>query len=146
MYLSSFKKICVFVGSLVTLLAASLFLKGLMPSMAEFLVPPETISSPHYFDAIFWVYLHMIIIGILIILIGFAVTDLKMQKLISLFLFIANLIYTYLDFAHSDSAVGNGLYKGSASLFPAFTALFITVLFLQLTITLHRKQLSTTAP
>lgn len=38
--------------------------------MAEFEVPAAQLTSPHYQDAIFWVYLHMLVIGAIVGLMG----------------------------------------------------------------------------
>ncbi len=120
------------IGILFIFLSLSLFAKGLMLSMAEFNVPTEVLNSPHYYDAILWVYVHMIVLGILIFLLGYAVTDPKKQQLITLLLFLITSVYTYLDFRSSDSALGNGLYQGESSVVPAFISLLVNMVLLQL--------------
>lgn len=139
-FLPKFKSTLLIVGISFMLLSASLFSKGLIKSMSEFEVPSEILNSPHYFDAIFWVYVHMFVLGILVLLIGLSVKDYKSQKWISLILFIVNAFYTILDFKSSDSFVGNSLYKGEKSLAPAFIGSFVTLLFLQLTIQLFSSK------
>ena len=119
-------------GILFIFLSLSLFAKGLMLSMAEFKVPTELLNSPHYYDAILWVYVHMTVLGILIFLLGYAVTDPKKQQLITLLLFLITSVYTYLDFRSSDSALGNGLYQGESSVVPAFISLLVNMVLLQL--------------
>lgn len=113
-------------------MSLGLFAKGLITSMAEFKVPTEILNSPHYFDAIMWVYIHMIVIGVMIALIGFSVDDKKKQKWINLLLFIITAMYVYLDFRTSDSALGNALYKGESSVAPAIIGTIVNLLFLQL--------------
>ena len=115
-------------------------MRGLMTSMAEFKVPAEILASPHYFDAMLWVYVHMIVIGLIIGCVGYYAdaTNLLLQKRLSVLLFVVHLFYTYLDFRSSDSALGNGLYQGTASVFPAIMGLVMTLLFLQLAVVLHR--------
>jgi hypothetical protein len=93
-FLPRFKITLLIVGISFMLLSASLFSKGLIKSMSEFEVPKEILNSPHYFDAIFWVYVHMFVLGILVLLIGLSVKDYKSQKWISLILFIVNAFYT----------------------------------------------------
>jgi hypothetical protein len=110
-----------------------------MPSMADFRVPEVQLISPHYYDAILWVYVHMMVIGCLIIFLGFSVEDRQKQRIISFILFLITEVYVYLDFRSSDSLLGNGLYKGEASLIPGFIGLLVNLLFLQLSIRLFRK-------
>jgi hypothetical protein len=130
--LPNFKTTYRIVGGSFAFLSASLFAKGLIESMKQFNVPKETLNSPHYFDAIFWVYVHMFVIGVLIFLMGNAIQEKKQQIRMSLFLFIATCFYTYLDFRSSDSFLGNGLYQGDASVIPAIIGLIVNLLFFQL--------------
>ena len=130
------------VGITFVILSLSLFLKGLTPSMAEFKVPEPVLSSPHYFDALLWVYVHMIVIGLLILLIGISVTDPKKQQWITMKLILIIGVYTYLDFRSSDSALGNGLYKGEASVAPALFSLGVEVLLILLVVRLNTKKSS----
>ncbi len=135
----AFKTTTIVVGLVMSLLALSLFAKGLLPAMAEYGVPPELINSPHYIDAITWVYIHMVTIGLLLITFGYAVTEPQKQKLVSILVSIVLAFYTYLDFIHSDSAVGNALYKGNQSVIPAIISLVMTLAFIRLTIKLFRN-------
>lgn len=141
-FLPGFKATCLTVGIVDVFLAGSLFVRGLMQSLAEFKVPAEILASPHYFDAMLWVYVHMIVIGLIIGCVGYYAdtTNLLLQKRLSMLLFFVHLFYTYLDFRSSDSALGNGLYQGAASVFPALVSLMLTLLFLQLVVMLHRGQ------
>ncbi len=132
----SFKATCLFVGGLDIFLAGGLFVQGLMKSMSNYNVPTSILASPHYYDAIFWVYTHMIVIGLIIGCVGLYAENFKLKKRLSILLFFAHLFYTYLDFRSSDSYFGNGLYQGTASVFPAIVSLLITLLFLNLSITL----------
>ncbi|MFY8108412.1 MAG: hypothetical protein ACOVO9_05440 [Bacteroidia bacterium] len=111
-----------------------------MKSMSEFEVPEQVLNSPHYFDAIFWVYVHMIVIGLLIILLGISVTDLNKQKWISSILFLATSFYTYLDFKTADWSYGNALYKGESSLAPAIIGLLVNLVFMILTVVLFKRK------
>ncbi|MEM6273440.1 MAG: hypothetical protein AAF998_28805, partial [Bacteroidota bacterium] len=72
--------------------------------------------------------------GLITILMGLLAQGAKLKVWMSRLLLIANAYYMVLDFRSSDSALGNGLYEGEASLLPAFTALGITLLFLQLVV------------
>lgn len=131
-YFADFKLIYITVGITFVLLPVGLFVQGLIPAMAKFQVPQPILESPHYFDAMLWVYVHMMVIGVLIGLIGYSVTDFNKQKWITLLLFCITTIYTYLDFRSSDSILGNGLYKGDASIVPALISVCVNCMFLQL--------------
>jgi hypothetical protein len=134
--LPNFKKTFLIVGYTFTLLPISLFIRGLMNSMAEFKVPELILNSSHYFDAILWVYVHMTVIGLLILTIGYSVNDVNKQKWISTLLFLVTAFYVYLDFRSADWVFGNALYKGESSLVPAIIGLIVNLLFLQLVIRL----------
>lgn len=108
--------------------------------MAEYGVPPELINAPHYIDAITWVYIHMAVIGALIAILGYSVSEVNKQKWISLFITLMLMLYTYLDFIHSDSSFGNALYKGSQSVVPAYISLVMAITYFLLTINLFRKK------
>ena len=132
----NFKRTCLIVGYTFMILPLSLFAKGLMVSMAEFKVPEIILESAHYYDAILWVYVHMMVIGLLILIIGYSVNDLNKQKWIALVLFMVTAFYVYLDFRSADWAYGNALYKGQSSIIPAIIGLMVNLLFFQLTIRL----------
>ena len=134
--LPNFKRTFSIVGFTFTLLPFSLFTKGLMKSMAEFKVPELILNSAHYFDAILWVYVHMTVIGLLILVIGYSVNDINKQKWIATLLFLVTAFYTYLDFRSADWAFGNALYKGDSSIAPAIIGLLVNLLFFQLVIRL----------
>ena len=131
-----FKRTCLIVGYTFMILPLSLFSKGLMVSMAEFKVPENILVSAHYYDALLWVYVHMMVIGLLILIIGYSVNDLNKQKWIALVLFMVTAFYVYLDFRSADWAFGNALYKGESSIIPAIIGLMVNLLFFQLTIRL----------
>ena len=134
--LPNFKRTFLIVGYTFILLSISLFTKGLMVSMAQFEVPDFILKSAHYYDAILWVYVHMMVIGLLILIIGYSVDDLNKQKWIAGLLFIVTGFYFYLDFRSADWAFGNALYKGESSIIPAIIGLLVNLLFFQLAIRL----------
>jgi hypothetical protein len=137
-YLPGFKVTCLLVGALYVLIAGSLFIKGLMKSMAQYQVPSHLLASPHYYDAVLWVYMHTLIIGLIIGALGWYSKNVIFQKRMSRVLFAAHLVYTYLDFRSSDTILGNGLYQGLASVLPAIISLLATLLFLNLSLGGHR--------
>ena len=118
------------------ILPLSLFTKGLMVSMAEFNVPEIILDSAHYYDALLWVYVHMMVIGLLILIIGYSVNDLNKQKWIAALFFMVTAFYVYLDFRSADWSFGNALYKAESSIIPAIIGLMVNLLFFQLTIRL----------
>lgn len=131
-FLPGFKICCLIVCFLYVVMAGSLFVKGLMVSMVGFQVPAQTLSSPHYYDALLWVYSHMIILGLVIGVVGWYAKDPQLKERMAWLLLIVHIYYTYLDFRTSDSFLGNGLYKGEGSVVPGFVCLLVTLLFLQL--------------
>jgi len=138
-FVPNFRSTFLIVGFTFILLSLGLFAKGLMQSMAEFKVPEANLNSPHYFDAILWVYVHMMVIGLLLLIIGYSVENINKQKWIAFLLFIVTAFYTYLDFRSADWRFGNGLYKGESSIVPAIISLFVNMLFLQSAIRLFVK-------
>jgi hypothetical protein len=134
--LPNFRITFLIVGFTFILLPLGLFTKGLMHSMAEFKVPEPILNSSHYFDAILWVYVHMVVIGLLILTIGYSVNDINKQKWIATLLFLVTVFYTYLDFRSADWIFGNALYKGKSSIGPAIISLLVNLLFFQLVIRL----------
>ncbi|WP_158828173.1 hypothetical protein [Mucilaginibacter lacusdianchii] len=132
-YLPGFKTTCLSVCVLYVLIAGSLLVKGLMKSMAQYhQVPSHLLTSPHYYDAVLWMYMHMLVIGLIIGALGWYSKNVVFQKQMSRVLFAAHLIYTYLDFRSSDFIWGNGLYHGLVSVVPAVVSLVVTLLFLNL--------------
>ena len=110
-------------------LGGQILLRGVPASMAEFAVPEETLKSPHYQDAIFWVYLHMVVIGLLTVVVGATATEDRLKRWYARALFAAHIVYTYLDARASDSFLGTGLYRGPGSVVPAIISLLVTILF-----------------
>ncbi len=132
--LPGFKGTYITVGGLFVLLASSMLFRGIPENMAQFNVPSEILNAPHYLDAMWWTYSHMLILGLVIGLIGILAEGVKLKVWMSRLLLMANLYYVFLDVRSSDSALGNGLYEGEASLIPAIIGSVITLLFLQLVV------------
>jgi hypothetical protein len=130
--LPGFKASCVTIAVLYVLLGGSIVLRGTRASMAAYGVPEATLASPHYDDAIFWVYTHMIVIGLLTGVVGVFGEGERLKKWAARLLFAAHVFYTYLDFRSSDSILGNGLYRGPASLVPPIICLVVTLVFAHL--------------
>lgn len=132
--LPGFRTSCLIIGALYVLLSAGILAQGGAPAMAQYGVPEATLSSPHYGDAIVWVYLHMLVLGLVIGVVGWYGRGAQLQRMFSRVLLAAHIAYLTLDVIHSDSALGNGLYEGPASLGPAVIAAFVTALFLHLSL------------
>lgn len=143
-FLPGFRASCLTVCVLYALLAGGLLLRGVEASMAEFAVPPAVLASPHYHDAIVWVYTHQIVLGLLVGALGLTVTDPAAQRSVARLLCAVHIYYTYLDARSSDSALGNGLYQGPGSLIPVFMCLFGVLLFAHLGVCRPRR--APTAP
>jgi hypothetical protein len=138
--LPGFKTTFVGVGVLHVLLGASILTRGVRESLAPFAVPEVALNSPHYADAIFWVYSHQIVIGLAVVLLGVYARGARFQLAASRLFLVAHAYYTWLDFRASDSIVGTGLYHGRASLVPAFITLAFTLAFLHLSFCSHTRQ------
>lgn len=108
--------------------------RGPRAAMQPFGVPEAVLSSAHFADFFHWVFVHMMVLGVLIGLLGRYVRDGKPQVIVARVLLLLELHYTYLDIRTSDSALGSGLYRGGASLVPAFVGVLVTLSFLYLSI------------
>lgn len=131
-YLPGFRTSCLIVAGLYSFLAGGVLLRGTRASMTPFAVPEVTLASPHYDDAIWWVYSHMLVIGLVIGVLGLYAESQKLKTRMARLLLVAHVYYTYLDARASDSFFGNGLYKGPGSVIPAIICLIMTVLFAHL--------------
>ena len=127
--LPGFRKTCLAVCGLHIALAGGILTRGAEQAMAEFEVPPVVLTSPHYQDAIFWVYLHMLVIALIVGLIGVRATEPRLQRDFSRLMFAASAVYAWLDLRASDSALGEALYRGPGSLIPVLVCLLSLTLF-----------------
>lgn len=130
--LPGFRKTCLGVSGLYVVLASGILIRGAEASMQEFEVPAAVLHAPHYHDAIFWVYLHMLVIGAIIGLMGLRAEEPRLQRDFSRLMFGASAVYTWLDLRASDSPLGEALYRGPGSLLPVLVCLLTTVLFARL--------------
>lgn len=124
-----FRKTCLGVCGLFVVLASGVLIRGAETSMAEFEVPAAVLTSPHYQDAIFWVYLHMLVIGAIVGLMGLRAEDPRLQRDFSRLMFAASAVYAWLDLRASDSALGEALYRGPGSLVPVLVCVLTAALF-----------------
>jgi hypothetical protein len=133
-HLPRFRVSCVVVGVLYVLLGASVLVRGGAASLAEFGVPADTLASPHYADAIWWVYTHMIVIGLMIVVVGWFAQGVKLKRSFARLMFTAQVYYLILDVRASDSPLGSGLYEGPASLVPAVIGALVMLVFAHLSV------------
>lgn len=140
-FLPGFKATCYTVGTIDVLVSVNIFVRGIMASMAEFGVPAEMLASPHYYDAMKWVYVHSAVLGSVMICLGWCAggIGLKAQQRLSALFATAHALYLWLDIRSSDSAWGTGLYKGEASLIPAIIGFVLTLLWAQLSLNLFLR-------
>ncbi|GAA4396779.1 hypothetical protein GCM10023187_05300 [Nibrella viscosa] len=138
--LPGFKATCILVGVLNIIFAGSMFAQGVIKSMAQFKVPSVVLASPHYEDAMFFVFLHMFMIGALVIMIGILAEDPLKKVWVARALVLMHLVYAYFDIRSSDTYFGNALYQGPSSVVPVYIDLFYVVLFLRLSFAREQQE------
>ena len=134
-----YKTICTVVGALYVLLGASMVARGAVAVMSQFQVPDVVLGSPQFQDFFHWVFVHMMVLGLMIAMLGRFVEDGRAQRVVAGMLVLVELHYTYLDVRTSDSALGSGLYKGSGSLVPPIIDVLVTLAFAYLAVRGPRK-------
>jgi hypothetical protein len=132
--LPRFKTSCVVVGILYVMLGASVLVRGGAASLAEFGVPADTLASAHYADAIWWVYTHMIVIGLMTGVVGWFAQGVQLKRWFARLMFLAHVYYVILDVRASDSPLGSGLYEGPVSMVPAVIAALVLLVFAHLSV------------
>ena len=130
--LPGWRATCTSVAVIYVLLAASILVRGARASMAGFGVPEATLASPHYQDAIFWVYAHMLVLGLVVGFVGRSAEDGRFQQGFARLMVVISAGFTFLDVRASDSPLGHGLYRGTVSLAPALVGAVVTLLFAHL--------------
>lgn len=131
-HLPGFKATCVGVGAVFTLLAGSELARGVAASMDGFGLPEATLASPHYLDAMSWVFVHMLVLGVIIGAIGWFVEEARARTGFARVMTLAMLVFTTLDLRTSDSALGNHLYAGARTLVPPVIDVVVLLLFAHL--------------
>jgi hypothetical protein len=132
--LPGFRASCLTLSALFVFLGGSILLRGPMVAMADYAVPPETLASPHYADAMFWVFLHMTVIGLVIGVVGWFAEGVRMQRAFARLMLAAQLVYFFLDVRSADWALGHALYKGPGSLGPVLVGALAIVLWARLNV------------
>ena len=75
--------------------------------MAGFGVPDAVLASPHYQDAIFWVFTHMLVLGLVIGVVGYFAGGERTRRAFARLMCAAIAVFTGLDLHTSDSPVGS---------------------------------------
>ena len=136
--LPGFRGSCLTLATLYVLLAGSILVRGPMKAMADYGVPPATLASPHYADAMFWVFLHMTMIGLAIGVVGWFAEGVRMQRAFARLMLAGIVVYTYLDVRSADWALGSGLYQGRGSLGPVLVDVLALLLWVRLNVVAPR--------
>jgi hypothetical protein len=138
MTLPGFRGSCLTLATIYVFLAGSILVRGPMNAMADYGVPPATLASPHYADAMFWVFLHMTMIGLTIGLVGWFAEGVRMQRAFARLMLAGIVVYTYLDVRAADWIVGTGLYRGRGSLGPVLVDVLAVALWVRLNVVAPR--------
>lgn len=129
-----FKTTFIAIGILQIILALIFFIQGAEPTMAQFQIPEEILSSPVYIDAISYVFIHQLVLGAILTFIGFMAKDESFKLWFPRLLVPLYCLYTYFDWRATDTIFGNALYKGEASAIPAIFSLSFMLIFLALSL------------
>ena len=121
------KTVCTVVGVTYILLASMMLFSGFQ-QMADFGVPEVVLASPHAADFHHWLFVHMSVIGVLIVLLGRYVQSADAQRTVARVLTLVALHYTYLDLRTSEM-FGIGLYAGLAWVVPTAVDVLFALTF-----------------
>lgn len=138
--LRSFKPVLTIVGALYVLLASSMLVRG-VGVLRDFAVPESALAEPVLQDFFVFFYQLMAAVGVLTILFAHVVHDRGGQRLVAWTFCVLNVLLALRDLVTSDSALGNHLYRGQATLvFVAIdVALAITFAIVAATAQLRRQ-------
>jgi hypothetical protein len=131
-HLPGFKATFVGVGAVFVLLAGSELGRGVAASMDGFGIPDTTLASPHYLDAMSWVFVHMLVLGVIVGALGWFVEEARARTALARVMTLSMLVFTTLDLRTSDSALGNHLYAGARTLVPPVIDVVVLLLFAHL--------------
>lgn len=123
-----FKAVLTTIGVAYILLAGSMLVRG-AGVMRDFAVPEPVVAAPVFQDFFAFFYQLMAVIGVLTILFGHVTRERKAQVLVCRVFCVIGVFLTWRDLTTSDSAFGNQLYRGSATLIPVFIGLAFTFAF-----------------
>lgn len=130
--LPGFRTTCLGIGGIFTLIAAGQLAQGVPASLAGFGVPEPVLASPHYQDAMVWVFTHMLVLGLIIAVIGHFADSARTRQAFARLMIPAIAVFTVMDIRTSDSPLGSGLYAGARSLVPPLIDVVVLLLFIHL--------------
>lgn len=129
-----FRAIYCVIGALYVLLGSSMLVRGAVVAMQPFAVPDAVLRSPHFADFFHFTFVHMVVLGVLLFLMGRFLEGARPQQITSRVMFLVSAHYTYLDLRTSDSPLGNHLYHGPETLIPPLIDVIVTVCFAYLSL------------
>lgn len=123
-----FKLIFTVLGIIYVMLASSALVRG-ATVLEDFGVSPELAADPVLADFFMFFYQLMAFVGVLMVLFGWVTRERKRQSLVAAVFCVGNLLWAWRDLGTSDSAFGNRLYQGEATLMFVFIDLTWAVIF-----------------
>jgi hypothetical protein len=113
--LPGFKTVCTVVGVLYAAMGASMVVRG-VGVLRDFAVPESGIASAVLQDFFFFFYELMMFIGALMVVFGHVTVGRRRQTIVASVFVAANLLFALRDLSTSDTAFGNRLYRGEATM------------------------------
>ena len=132
--LPGYRRTLTAVGATFVLLGGSMLVRGSRAAMTPFGVPEQTLASPHFADFFHFLFVHMAVLGIILVLLGRLVLEGRSQRLVARVLLVLQVHYTWLDVRTSDSPLGNHLYQGPGSLGPVVVDVLVLLAYLVLSV------------
>lgn len=120
------------VGGVEVFFGVLSLIQGPKQIMSQFGIPGQVVHSPHYIDAMTWVFLHMTFLGATIVALGSLARERLLQKCLTWLFLMFHFVYALLDVRASDNPLGTALYQGTSSLLPATVSCMSFLLFLNL--------------
>jgi hypothetical protein len=108
--------------------------RGIPVAMAGYGVPDGLLKDALYVDAMTWVFLHMLFIGLLTLVLGVTSRDGRQQRVFARLLLVAVSVYLFLDVRSADWPLGTALYKGPGSLGPVVVGAVALLLWARLAV------------
>jgi len=111
-----YRTVCTVLGVLYVLMASSALVRG-PEALVDFGVTAETVADPVLRDFFSFLYQLMAFVGVVMVAVGWTVRARRDQVVIAVLFCVANVLSAVRDLSTSDSALGNRLYEGDATLF-----------------------------
>jgi hypothetical protein len=123
-----FKLVFVVLGIIYVFFATSMLVRGVVV-LQDFGVSAPLVSEPVLEDFFMFFYQLMAFVGVLTALFGLVTRDRRSQVLVASVFCLVNLLWAARDLSTSDSAFGNRLYHGEATLVFVFINLAWAAVF-----------------